>query len=347
MLSITAYFCIVGYEDDTSGDVTEFEYHMYKLTSKKDTVLFARSVDFWNFLESVYLNEESKILQKIRRKRIMFKRLRPISRSSLRMTIGKFVFTCLRWYSWHISDIKYASHYNIDNKLPVVHADHNTPILRDLHGVNTQLQHNKITNLKLACAKINGILLNPRETFSLWKLVGKPSKRKGYLEGMVLVNGSICSGIGGGLCQLSNLIYWMTLHTSLTITERWRHNYDVFPDSNREQPFGSGATVSYNYIDLQIKNNTPESFQLFVWVSDNQLFGEWRSLNTPRYRYEIYESEHSIVHEWWGGYTRHNILCRKVHSLSVNEVSDEFITDNRAIMMYEPLLPPGQSTVDQ
>ena len=49
---------------------------------------------------------------------------------------------------------------------------------------------------------------------------------------------------GGGLCQLSNLIYWMTLHTPLTITERYRHSYDVFPDSNRTQPFGSGEPAS-------------------------------------------------------------------------------------------------------
>jgi vancomycin resistance protein VanW len=259
----------------------------------------------------------------------------------MRMTIGKLAFTCLRWFSWHITDIKYASHYNHDDKLPVVYAEHNTPILRDLRGVNMQLQHNKITNLTLACAKINGVLLNPGETFSLWKLVGKPSQRRGYLQGMVLVNGSICSGIGGGLCQLSNLIYWMTLHTPLTITERWRHNYDVFPDSNREQPFGSGATVSYNYIDLQIKNNTPEHFQLLVWLDDTNLYGEWRSINSPQYSYEVYESEHSIVHEWWGGYTRHNVLRRKAHNLSYNEVADEFVIDNHAIMMYEPLLPPG------
>ena len=70
---------------------------------------------------------------------------------------------------------------------------------------------------------------------------------------MVLHYGSFQTGIGGGLCQLSNLIYWMTLHTPLTVTERYRHSFDVFPDSRRTQPFGSGATCSYNYLDLQIK----------------------------------------------------------------------------------------------
>ena len=62
------------------------------------------------------------------------------------------------------------------------------------------------------------------------------------MEGMILRNGRVASGVGGGLCQMTNLLYWMTLHTPLTVTERWRHGYDVFPDSNRTQPFGSGAT---------------------------------------------------------------------------------------------------------
>jgi vancomycin resistance protein VanW len=271
----------------------------------------------------------------------------PVTRSGIRMAIGKLAYTWLRRCTWLINNSKYASVLNTEVKFPYLYADHNTPILRELSGINMQLQHNKITNLSLACAKLNGILVNPGETISFWKLVGKPSRRKGYLEGMVLVNGSICSGIGGGLCQLSNLIYWMTIHTPLTVTERWRHNYDVFPDSNRDQPFGSGATVSYNYIDLQIKNNTQERFQLFVWVGDGKLFGEWRTVSMPQYSYEVYEREHSINHEWWGGYVRHNVLHRKVHNLNINEVSDEYIVDNHAIMMYEPLLPQGQLDGDK
>jgi vancomycin resistance protein VanW len=266
----------------------------------------------------------------------------PVTRSGIRMAIGKLAYTCLRRCAWLINDTKYASILKIDDKLPYLYADHNTPILRELSGINMQIQHNKITNLTLACAKLNGILVYPGEAFSFWKLVGKPTKRKGYLEGMVLVNGSICSGIGGGLCQLSNLIYWMTIHTPLTVTERWRHNYDVFPDSNRNQPFGSGATVSYNYIDLQITNYTQEPFQLFVWVDDGKLFGEWRTVSMPQYSYEVYEREHSINHEWWGGYVRHNVLHRKVKNLNINEVTDEYIVENHAIMMYEPLLPQGQ-----
>lgn len=266
---------------------------------------------------------------------------KPQNRSSLRMMIGKYIFTCLRWCSWYIKGIKYASNFNLDQQLPVVHAEHKTPLLRNLRGVDMHLQRNKIANLRLATQRINGIMLNPGETFSLWKLVGKPSRKKGYREGMILVNGAVCTGVAGGLCQLSNLIYWMTLHTPLTVTERWRHDYDVFPDADRTQPFGSGATITYNYIDLQIINKTSEPFQLLLWLDQKNLNGEWRSTKKPDCSYKIYECQPSIVHEWWGGYTRHNTLRRKVCTLSTNEIEDELITGNHAIMMYEPLLPPG------
>ncbi|NLW08297.1 MAG: hypothetical protein GX036_00385 [Firmicutes bacterium] len=34
---------------------------------------------------------------------------------------------------------------------------------------------------------------------------------------MVLDHGQIKPGIGGGSCQLTNLIYWLTLHTPLRL----------------------------------------------------------------------------------------------------------------------------------
>ncbi len=69
----------------------------------------------------------------------------------------------------------------------------------------------------------------------------------------------------------------MTLYTPLIITERWRHGYDIFPDANRTQPFGSGATCYYPHIDLQIKNETKQLFQLCLWMDQKYLYGEWKS----------------------------------------------------------------------
>ncbi len=121
------------------------------------------------------------------------------------------------------------------------------------------------------------MLIRPGETFSYWKTIGKPTRLKGYQKGMNLYYGSFRAETGGGLCQLSNLIYWMVLHTPLTVTERHRHSFDAFPDSNRTQPFGSGATCAYNYRDLQIANQTDETYQICLRIEDHDLVGEIRT----------------------------------------------------------------------
>ncbi len=271
--------------------------------------------------------------------------LKPKKRTKLRLILGKKYYTYKRYLWWIFKSGSFARNKS-DQKLPYVQFKHKTPLLRKLKDVDMYLQYNKITNLKIAVKKLNNIVVNPGELFSYWKLIGKPTKSKGYAEGMVLFCGTYHAGTGGGLCQLSNLIYWMTLHTPLAVKERYRHSFDVFPDSNRSQPFGSGATCVYNYRDLIIENKTALPYQLCLEVTDEYLIGEWRSLTEPKYRYRVYEKDHRINLEYWGGYTRHNLLRREIYDLDGNLINDEYITENHAIMMYQPFLAENNSAAN-
>jgi len=262
----------------------------------------------------------------------------PKSRSRLRMCLGRWYFTCRRRCLWKKQSSSFAQQRIPQIPLAHLAGSHKTPLFRPLQNVEMWLQYNKVNNLKLAAARINGVVLQTGETFSFWYHIGKPTRKKGYLDGMVLCNGSFIPGIGGGLCQLSNLIYWMTLHSPLTVTERWRHNYDVFPDAERTQPFGSGATVVYNYVDLQIRNDTNSEFQLLIWLDEDFLHGEWRSTVSPEFNYHVYEKEHIITHEWWGGYVRHNVINRIVYNQAGEKIEEAFVAKNHAIMMYEPMI---------
>ncbi|MDR1329497.1 MAG: VanW family protein [Oscillospiraceae bacterium] len=262
---------------------------------------------------------------------------KPVRRGRLRLLLGKTYFTFKRHITWLFSGAEFSTVGT--ETLPVECFCHKTPLLRKLKDVDMYLQYNKITNLKLAVPKIDRMIIKPGETFSYWRSIGKPTKRKGYSDGMILQNGGFTAGTGGGLCQLSNLIYWMTLHTPLTVVERHRHGYDVFPDSNRTQPFGSGATCFYNYGDLMIKNNTDQAFQLALEVTETDLKGAWLTDRPLRYSYEVYEKEHIMQPEFWGGYTRHNLIFRKKYDLSGSLIDDEYVVENHAVMMYAPFLP--------
>ena len=263
--------------------------------------------------------------------------VKPKKRNKWRILIGTKYYQMRRYWNWYTDGKKYSTHKQ-SNSLNNLVFTHKTPLLRKLKDVDMWLQHNKVTNLTIAAKKLNGIVIKPGETFSYWRSIGNVTKREGYVNGMILHYGQVTTGIGGGLCQLSNLIYWMALHTPLTVTERYRHSYDVFPDSNRSQPFGSGATCAYNYLDLQIKNETNFTYQLLLTLTDTHLAGEWRSEVPSTRRYEVYEKEHWMTLEYWGGYARHNTIHRKVYNLNEELIDDEFVTENHAIMMYEPFL---------
>lgn len=271
-----------------------------------------------------------------------FEELKPIYRSELRVFLGKKYYRLLRYLNWYFGGKKYTrilSRKQLENEFFL----HRTPLYRKLKDVDMWLQQNKVINLKIASNHINGMLIRPGETFSYWKSIGKPTKFKGYKKGMNLYYGRFRAEIGGGLCQLSNLIYWMALHTPLTVIERHRHSFDVFPDSNRTQPFGSGATCVYNYRDLQIFNETNETYQINIRIDDDYLIGEIRTDIKPYLKYRVYEKEHKITHEYWGGYVRHNLIRREIFDMDNNLLDDEYICENHALMMYEPLISTSKN----
>src|SRR6185295_7083492 len=120
----------------------------------------------------------------------------------------------------------------------------------------------------------NGVTIRPGETFSFNKVVGNCTRRKGYVVGMKLSNGEAEAGVGGGICQLANLLHWMFLHSPLTVVERSEHSFDPFPDNGRVLPWGVGCSIVYNYVDLVVRNDTAATFQLLVHVGERYLEGE-------------------------------------------------------------------------
>lgn len=264
--------------------------------------------------------------------------LQPKKRSNLRIWAGTQYYILKRRTQWMTNNKRYTSKRDTA-PLPHLIYEHRTPLYRKLRDIDLKMQQNKVINLNIAIKQLNGIIVSPNEVLSYWKAIGRPTKRKGYVDGMILHYGKVTTGTGGGLCQLSNLIYWITLHSPLTVTERYRHSYDVFPDSRRDQPFGSGATCSYNYLDLQITNRTAQTFQLLLYIEGDYLVGQWRSNIPPTVQYEIYEENHHFTNEWWGGTVRHNQIFRSVFSQDGTFIRNEFITENHALTMYDPFLP--------
>ena len=225
--------------------------------------------------------------------------------------------------------------------LPHILMGHRSVILRELLGVDMQLQRNKAINLSIAGDKINGIIIHPGETFSFWRTIGAPSARQGYLEGLVISKGKVASDIGGGLCQLANLIHWLVLHSPLTVAEIYHHTDALFPDSNRRVPFGTGTGVFYKNIDYRFKNNTDYDVQLLIWQQNGDLCGELRTDGIFPEKYKLVEENHHYRKEGEDFY-RNSQVYRLVMDKERKVIRKELILNNHSKVMYDHSLIPAE-----
>jgi len=113
------------------------------------------------------------------------------------------------------------------------------------------LELGKVQNLRVAAAALDGIVLEPGETFSFWRAVGRATRAKGYVVGRELRQGCMIPSIGGGVCQLTNALSRVAHQAGMEIVER--HSHSVHPpgffiDTDTD------ATVFWNYIDFRFRS---------------------------------------------------------------------------------------------
>lgn len=132
---------------------------------------------------------------------------------------------------------------------------------------------NKVHNLQLAGDKIAQIIIEPSEIFSFWHIIGRPSASNGYKKGRNIIRGEMQEDYGGGLCQLSGLLYHLSLSAGLKILERHPHSVDFYTPETRFTPLGADATVAFGYKDLLIQNNTKAPIQFKIQMAENAITG--------------------------------------------------------------------------
>lgn len=114
---------------------------------------------------------------------------------------------------------------------------------------------NRVHNVGVAAAKINGILIKPGEEFSFVKYLGDVSAATGYKQAYIISGGKTILGDGGGVCQVSTTLFRAILDAGLPITDRRAHAYRV-SYYEQDAPPGIDATVYYPSVDLKFVNDT-------------------------------------------------------------------------------------------
>ena len=122
---------------------------------------------------------------------------------------------------------------------------------------------NRNHNLTLACASMNGIILQPGETFSYNDTLGQRTKENGYRRAGAYSGWELVQSYGGGICQGSSTLYCAALYADLEIVQRKNHGYKVgYLDA------GLDATVNWGGPDFQFRNNTHFPVKIAAEVSD-------------------------------------------------------------------------------
>ncbi|HWQ71724.1 MAG TPA: VanW family protein [Desulfitobacteriaceae bacterium] len=110
---------------------------------------------------------------------------------------------------------------------------------------------NRTHNLTLAAGTLDKKEIRPGETFSFNGTVGPRTEQTGYKDAKIIINNEFIYGIGGGVCQVSSVLYNTVLLANLPVLERKPHSIPI-----SYIPLGRDAMVNYPDIDFKFRNDT-------------------------------------------------------------------------------------------
>lgn len=206
-------------------------------------------------------------------------------------------------------------------------------------------QENKVFNLKLAARRLDGLIIGPGETFSFWNRVRHADRDTPYKDGLAEVNGRLVTQYGGGLCQISNLLCWLFLHTPLTITERHSHEKKDFPEPPSDAPLGVDATVAEGWLDFRVRNDTKDTFRLSLTFDETHIIGRIETDRDTGLAWQVVNRNLAYFREGGDIYEEVDVVQRVFDVAENRLVRAEIAYRNRCRIAYP--LPDGTTITER
>ena len=154
-------------------------------------------------------------------------------------------------------------------------ADINNLGIKELIGVGKSnfsgSPNNRRHNIKVGAETLNGILIEPKQEFSVNKSLGRIGPDQGYLPELVIKGNRTIPEYGGGLCQIGTTAFRVALNSGLPITERRPHSYRV----SYYEPAGMDATIYNPRPDLRFINDTSSHILFLTRIDEDDLIFEF------------------------------------------------------------------------
>ena len=151
---------------------------------------------------------------------------------------------------------------------------------------------NRISNIRLACSRFDGMVLQPGEQFSYNDVVGERTAEAGFLPAPTYNGTAHEMGLGGGICQVSSTLYNAVLYANLQIDERVCHTMVV-----GYLPLGLDATVDWPSTNFAFTNNRDYPIRLKAGVDESG-----RSLTIEVWGTDVDGSHVDMLHYEWPAY---------------------------------------------
>ena len=152
---------------------------------------------------------------------------------------------------WDHKAIVFSMDYTLDK---AKHTKKELSAIKDVLGTYTTSYagstSGRCANVENGASLINGTLLYPGDSFSVYSKVAPFTADNGYHLAGSYSNGQTVQTYGGGICQVSTTLYNAVLRAELNVTERSNHSMTV-----HYVPLSADAAISGTDKDFKFTNN--------------------------------------------------------------------------------------------
>lgn len=162
--------------------------------------------------------------------------------------------------------------------------------VKDVLGTFTTDYHtsgsNRSGNVANGAKLVNGTLLYPGDSFSMYETVSPFTEANGYYLAGSYLNGLVVESLGGGICQVSTTLYNAVLLAELEVTERSNHSMIVtYVDPSAD------AAIAGTSKDFKFVNNLEHPIYIEGVTANKKITFTIYGVETrPSNREVVYES---------------------------------------------------------
>ncbi len=234
--------------------------------------------------------------------------------------------------SMRIDKNDYAEQYG--ELLPYEISSSKTSMINENSGYDIIYQKNKVDNLKIMSKCIHQILIRPGQIFSFCYATRKSKKHGKLKEGLILIDGKIVPQKGGGVCHITNLLYFLFLMSPLTIIERHGHKEKSFPNPDVNSLDGVDATINSGWLDLKVKNDTNHTYQIVITFDETYMYGKILSDIESDVLYEIGNQNFSYFKKNNKIYEKVAVTRTMIDKKTNKEIKKEILYDEVVEITY-------------